>query len=136
MDALESRQSDCQGRPASWRGVLVAWAVGACLLANPSRGDDAPATPAANPPAFPRVLPTEPPDVDKTFRVRGGFRLDLLAAEQPLDVRTVDVTRDPALAERYLLLTPVVEIAGGPTLQPPISIGQLRSALAAVQDLT
>ncbi|MFZ2357717.1 MAG: glutaredoxin family protein [Anaerolineae bacterium] len=62
--------------------------------------------------------------------------LDLLAAEQPLDVRTVDVTRDPALAERYLLLTPVVEIAGGPTLQPPISIGQLRSALAAVQDLT
>jgi glutaredoxin len=57
--------------------------------------------------------------------------LDLLAAEQALDVRTVDVTVDPDLTGRYLLLVPVVEIAGGAVLQPPISIGQLRSALAA-----
>lgn len=57
--------------------------------------------------------------------------LDLLAAEQALDVRAVDVTTDPALAERYLLLVPVVEIAGGAILQPPISLGQLRRALAA-----
>lgn len=62
--------------------------------------------------------------------------LALLAAEQELAVRAVDVSQDPALAERYLLLVPVVEIAGGPTLQPPISIRQLRSALAAAQDTT
>lgn len=58
--------------------------------------------------------------------------LELLAAEQDLEIRAVDVTVDPALAERYLLLVPVVEVAGGATLQPPISIRQLRSALAAV----
>ncbi len=57
--------------------------------------------------------------------------LELLAAEQELVIRVVDVTADPALAERYLLLVPVVEIAGGATLQPPISMRQLRSALAA-----
>jgi glutaredoxin len=57
--------------------------------------------------------------------------LDLLAAEQALDVHTVDVTADPDLARRYLLLVPVVEIAGGAVLQPPISMRQLRSALAA-----
>lgn len=56
--------------------------------------------------------------------------LALLAAEQDLAIRQVDVAADPALAERYLLLVPVVEIAGGPTLQPPISIRQLRTALA------
>lgn len=60
--------------------------------------------------------------------------LALLAAEQDLAVRVVDVSADAALAERYLLLAPVVEIAGGPTLQPPISIRHLRSALAAVPD--
>jgi len=60
--------------------------------------------------------------------------LELLAGEQDLDIRTMDVTADPGLAERYLLLVPVVEIAGGATLQPPISIRQLRSALAAAQD--
>jgi thiol-disulfide isomerase/thioredoxin len=58
--------------------------------------------------------------------------LELLAAEQDLEVRTVDVTTDSALAERYLLLAPVVEVAGGATLPSPISIRQLRSALAAV----
>ena len=56
--------------------------------------------------------------------------LDLLAIEQDLEIRTVDVTTDPALAARYLLLVPVVEISAGATLQPPISIRQLRSALA------
>ena len=61
--------------------------------------------------------------------------LGLLAAEQDLAIRVVDVTLDPALADRYLLLVPVVEIAGGAVLQPPISIRQLRSALeAAVSD--
>lgn len=60
--------------------------------------------------------------------------LELLAAEQDLVVHPVDVTADPVLAARYLLLVPVVEIAGGGTLQPPISIRQLRSALAAAQD--
>lgn len=60
--------------------------------------------------------------------------LDLLAAEQELTIRTVDVTADPDLAARYLLLVPVVEVAGGATLQPPISIRQMRSALAAVQN--
>ncbi len=58
--------------------------------------------------------------------------LELLATEQDLEIRTVDVTTDPALAARYLLLVPVVEIAGGATLQPPISIRKLRSALADV----
>jgi glutaredoxin len=60
--------------------------------------------------------------------------LELLAAEQALAIRTVDVTADPALAERYLLLVPVVEIADGATLQPPISIQQLRSALTAAHN--
>ncbi len=60
--------------------------------------------------------------------------LDLLAAEQELTIRTVDVSADPALAARYLLLVPVVEIAGGATLQPPITIRQLRNALAAAQN--
>jgi glutaredoxin len=62
--------------------------------------------------------------------------LDLLAAEQALDLRTVDVTADPDLAERYLLLVPVVEIVGGSVLQPPISIGQLRRALLAENSLS
>jgi thiol-disulfide isomerase/thioredoxin len=62
--------------------------------------------------------------------------LDLLAAEQALDLRTVDVTVDPDLAGRYLLLVPVVEIAGGSVLQPPISIGQLRRALLAENSLS
>ena len=57
--------------------------------------------------------------------------LALLAAEQDLDVRTVDVSADPLLAQRYLLLAPVVELAGGPTLHPPISIRRLRAALAS-----
>ncbi len=56
--------------------------------------------------------------------------LALLAAEQTLAIRVVDVSADASLAERYLLLVPVVEIADGPVLQPPISIRQLRSALA------
>ena len=60
--------------------------------------------------------------------------LELLAAEQELEIRTMDVTADPALADRYLLLVPVVEIAGGATLQPPISIQQLRSALTAAHN--
>ncbi len=60
--------------------------------------------------------------------------LELLAAEQDLEMRTVDVTAEPALAARYLLLVPVVEIASGATLQPPISIQQLRSALTAAQN--
>jgi hypothetical protein len=51
-----------------------------------------------------------------------------------LVIRTVDVTTDVALAERYLLLVPVVEVDGGTTLQPPISIQQLRSALTAVHN--
>lgn len=62
--------------------------------------------------------------------------LALLAAEHDLAVRVVDVSQDTALAERYVLLVPVVEVAGGPTLQPPISIRQLRSALAAAQGPT
>lgn len=57
--------------------------------------------------------------------------LELLAAEQALDLRTVDVTADPELLERYLLLVPVVEVAGGAVLQPPIAMRDLRSALAA-----
>lgn len=55
--------------------------------------------------------------------------LDLLAAEADLDIRPVDVTGDPQLLERYLLVAPVVEL-GRTVLQPPISLGQLRSALA------
>lgn len=62
--------------------------------------------------------------------------LDLLAAEQDLAVRVVDVTGDPDLAECYLLLVPVVEIAGGPTLQAPIALAQLRGALAAAPNHT
>lgn len=58
--------------------------------------------------------------------------LALLAAEQDLVIRAIDVTLEPALAEHYLLRVPVVEVAGGVVLQPPISIRQLRSALAAV----
>lgn len=56
--------------------------------------------------------------------------LDLLAAEADLDIRPVDVTGDPQLLERYLLAVPVVEL-GGTVLQPPISMRQLRSALAS-----
>jgi thiol-disulfide isomerase/thioredoxin len=62
--------------------------------------------------------------------------LALLAAEQNLAVRAVDVSADAALTERYLLLVPVVEIAGGPTLLPPLSIRRLRSALAAAHEST
>lgn len=58
--------------------------------------------------------------------------LELLAAEQDLVIHQVDVSVDPALAERYLLWVPVVEVAGGPQLTPPISIRQLRIALAAL----
>lgn len=58
--------------------------------------------------------------------------LELLAAEQDLVIRQVDVTTDAALAERYLLLVPVVEVAGGARLTPPVSIRQLRIALAAL----
>lgn len=59
--------------------------------------------------------------------------LELLAAEQDLAIHQVDVSADPDLAERYLLLVPVVEVAGGAQLTPPISIRQLRIALAAVK---
>ena len=59
--------------------------------------------------------------------------LDLLAAEQPLQVRVVDVSSDPELAARYLLRVPVVEIAGGPVLAAPIALSHLRAALAAVE---
>jgi glutaredoxin len=55
--------------------------------------------------------------------------LELLAAEIELEIRPVDVTGDPLLLERYLLAVPVVEI-GGTLLQAPISIRQLRNALA------
>lgn len=55
--------------------------------------------------------------------------LDLLAAEADLEIRPVDVTGDPQLLERYLWLVPVIEL-GGAVLQPPISIRQVRSALA------
>ncbi len=62
--------------------------------------------------------------------------LALLAAEQDLAVRAIDVSLDPALAERYLLLVPVVEIDGGAVLQPPISIRQLRTVLETVESNT
>lgn len=58
--------------------------------------------------------------------------LELLAGEHDLMVRVVDVTLDAALAQRYLLAVPVVEIAGGAVLQPPISIRALRSALETI----
>lgn len=58
--------------------------------------------------------------------------LALLAAEQDLAICEIDVAADPVLAERYLLSVPMVEIAGGLTLEPPISIRRLRTALAAI----
>ncbi len=56
--------------------------------------------------------------------------LELLAAEHDLELRQVDVTSDPWLQDRYLLAVPVVELAGA-LLTAPISLRQLRSALAA-----
>jgi thiol-disulfide isomerase/thioredoxin len=57
--------------------------------------------------------------------------LELLAAEVDLEICPVDVTSDRRLLERYLLAVPVVEV-GGTLLQAPISIRQLRDALATV----
>lgn len=60
--------------------------------------------------------------------------LELLAGEQALALTLVDVTTDERLAARYLLQTPVVVIAGGAELTPPITLTQLRRALAAVEE--
>lgn len=60
--------------------------------------------------------------------------LELLAGEQALVVTEVDVTTDERLAARYLLQTPVVAIVGGPELTPPITLMQLRRALAAAEE--
>lgn len=61
--------------------------------------------------------------------------LELLAAEHELEIRLVDVTADPLLLERFLLAVPVVEI-GATLLKAPISIRQLRDALAAAPGST
>ncbi len=61
--------------------------------------------------------------------------LELLAAEYDLEVWPVDITGDPRLLERYLLVVPVVEVRGT-FLQAPISIRQLRNALAIVAGST
>ena len=61
--------------------------------------------------------------------------LELLVAEYDLEVRPVDITGDPRLLERYLLAVPVVEVSEM-FLQAPISIRQLRNALAIVAGST
>ena len=58
--------------------------------------------------------------------------LQLLGYEMDLTVKTVDITTDPALLERFHALIPVVDIDGGPLLTPPITIGRLREALAEI----
>jgi hypothetical protein len=57
--------------------------------------------------------------------------LALLGYETDLMIETVDITTDPALTERFHALLPVVDIAGGPLLTPPITLGRLRTAVSA-----
>jgi len=59
--------------------------------------------------------------------------LELLAAEFPLQLCEVDVAADRALAARFLLHVPVIEIAPTTLLFAPISLAQLRAALRDLQ---
>jgi len=81
MVKRESRKSGGKAWRALGCGALTAWFAVVLIAAEQVGADDTPATNATSLPALHRVQPTEPPDVDKTFRIRGGFHLDLLAAE-------------------------------------------------------
>lgn len=59
--------------------------------------------------------------------------LTLLGFETDLSMETVDITTDAALTERFHALIPVVDIAGGPLLTPPITLGRLRAAVLAAR---
>ena len=59
--------------------------------------------------------------------------LDDLARVEGLRWRRVDIRDDPALFERYRYLIPVIEIAGGPTLEWPTTRERVRRALASAE---
>ena len=63
-------------------------------------------------PEFPRVPPVEPDKAEATFRVQGGFRMELIAAE-PLVADPVDLAYDPD-GRAY-----VVEFRGYPKPEMP-----------------
>ena len=63
---------------ARWQGLIPGSLIALWLIATVMGQDKGSAPPA---PAFPRVPPTEPADVQAGLRLQQGFRLDLLAAE-------------------------------------------------------
>lgn len=56
--------------------------------------------------------------------------LQLLADELALAVKEVDITTNPVLCEQLQALIPVVELEEGRRLVAPITLRQLREALA------
>lgn len=69
---------------------LLAWACAALLLLAPQLQS---AEPVADPNELPRIPPTEPADALKTFTVKKGFRLELVASE-PLVTDPVSMSFD------------------------------------------
>lgn len=56
--------------------------------------------------------------------------LRLLQGELDLCVDVVNIDTEPEAFQLYRYLIPVVDIEDGPLLTPPITLGQLRQALA------
>lgn len=75
---------------ARWQGLIPGSLIALWLIATVV-GQDKVSDPPA--PAFPRVVPTEPTDVQAGLRLQHGFRLDLLAAE-PLTTDPVAIDYD------------------------------------------
>ena len=57
--------------------------------------------------------------------------LDELTRERGLTWRSVDITQDADLFDRFRDVIPVIKVEGGPTLEWPTTAERVRRALAA-----